>query len=224
MFKKKDKKEIFNDEIVIGKLKKKTKKRQKSKIKNEYFIDSNDTIKDKDIQSRVEQMLIDLEDFNEDAETAQNTEHIEPIKFPFSRDEVFGINMKEPESENVLKSDFKSNKKDVKALNKFFEADKKKSKKLKYKEEKPKKRRRKDKNKEIDFTDAKEENRYRFGKRKFVHVEHFVSYLTQNYLEIDDIAKLALKDEKFHGWISKRSGKYPYAFKEFKDIKTKIEK
>jgi hypothetical protein len=224
MFKKKDKKEIFNDEIVIGKLKKKTKKRQKTKIKNEYFIDSSETVKDKDIQSRVEQMLSSLENFNDETEEILANEHPEPKSFPFSRDEVFGINKSEIDVDEDIINDYKPKRTGVKALSKFFEADKKKSKKLYNKDEKPKKRRRKNKDKEIDFTDAKEENRYRFGKRKFVHVDHFVSFLTQNYLEIEDIAKLVLKDEKFHGWISKRSGKYPYAFKEFKDIKTKIEK
>lgn len=223
MFKKKDKKEIFDDEIVISKIKKGTKRKIKSKIRNEYFIDAHDTVKDKDIQSKVTQMLDDLADFEPiiDENKEKVFFDVDPNKFPFTKEEVFGIGEEDTEE---VQTDIPVIARKKGSLEKFFEQDKKKLKKLKDKEKKPKLLKRRKKEPKIDFTDAKEESYYKFGKRKFVKVEDFISFLTQNYFEIEDIAKLVLRDEKFHGWISKKSGIYSDAFQEFKDIKTKIEK
>lgn len=227
MFGRKNKKDIFDDEIVIGKIKKNQKKRGKAKIKNEYFIDDNDTAKDDEIRDIVSKMLDNFEDFEPEIEVNQK-KHLfdtEPKKFPFTKEDVFG---KPDEVEEDLLHKIPvaiSKKKKMGSLEKFFEADRKKLKKFKNKVKKPSKvRTKRKKRNQIDFSNIKEESFYKFGKRKFVKVEDFISFLTQNYLEIEDIAKLVLTDEKFHGWISKKSGIYSDAFKEFKDIKAKIEK
>ena len=67
-------------------------------------------------------------------------------------------------------------------------------------------------------------NLYRIEKLKFTKVEDFIKHLNENYRDIDEIALSVLKDEKFHGWVSKRSGRFKDAFKEFMEIKEKIEK
>lgn len=91
-------------------------------------------------------------------------------------------------------------------------------------EQKKLQKKNKGKSKQKDFTNVKEENLYRYGKQKFSKVEDFIKYCNENYKDMDQIAATVLKDKQFHGWISKRSGKYKDAFAEFLAIKEKIEK
>lgn len=229
MFWNKNKK--YDDEIVVGKMKKQTKKesrRLKKRNNNEYYVEDEIITKDNEIRDKVEEILIKQEDFTPSEDTTTNVQIPSEFKpFPFNKEDVFGTDKTvEKEIEPTTKKD----KKRPKDLKTYFEKDKKKQKKLLQKEESivkdketPKLSRRA-RRKAGDFTDVKEENSYRFGKKKFTKVEDFISYCTQNYLEIDSIAKKVLKDEKFHGWVSRRSGVYKKAFQEFKEIRNKIEK
>lgn len=113
-------------------------------------------------------------------------------------------------------------------LNSFFEASNASNKlkrrdRKKYSKKELKRRKRRSKQKRTS-EDLKDQNKYKFRKKKYAKVEDFINYLNDHYLDIDDVAKDVLADENFFGWISKRSGMFDQSLHEFQEIKAKIEK
>ena len=212
---------------------------------------NNETFVKKTIVPSMEDEKKVLEKKNEAIPSDLNEKPIEKVisdevRLFTERDDVV-----EEVKDEVVKELPKDSKKDIKT---FFDKDSEDSKKLKKnsnnkaeKKEKVKKLSNKDKKrikqeeliaqkedkkkgnkkyrkKEKDLTSVKEMNLYRIEKWKYTKVEDFIKHLNENYRDIDEIALSVLKDEKFHGWVSKRSGRFKDAFKEFMEIKEKIEK
>ncbi|QMS84887.1 hypothetical protein [Candidatus Xianfuyuplasma coldseepsis] len=114
-------------------------------------------------------------------------------------------------------------------LNTFFETSKLKKKKLKRRDRKKYsrkelRRRKKREKKGQGIEDVKDQNLYKFRRKKYKTVEDFITYLNDNYLEIDSVAQDVLADERFFGWIGKKSGVFNQSLQEFKEIKAKTEK
>ncbi len=132
--------------------------------------------------------------------------------------------------ENILAPEIDENAVEEKVdLNSFFEASKQKNKKLKRRDrkqysKKELKRRAKRKKKGKGIEQLKDQNIYKFRRKKYKTIEDFISYLNDHYLDIDFVARDVLADELFLGWLSKKSGVFNKSLKEFKDIKEKIEK
>lgn len=90
------------------------------------------------------------------------------------------------------------------------------------KQEKPKRIKRK-KQKEIeDFDDIKKRRAYKFKRKKYTKVEDFITFLNDNFLDLDEIADTILADENFHGWLKKKSKRFDESISDFRDIIEKI--
>ena len=95
----------------------------------------------------------------------------------------------------------------------------KKEKKQDKKKKAKKKKSKKEKAKEVKFSSVRNQKVFVFRNKKYVKVEDFIKYLNNHYLEIDKISQEVLDDEKFYGWLSKKSGVFDESIKQFKEIK-----
>ena len=91
------------------------------------------------------------------------------------------------------------------------------------KKQKKQKKVRRRKQKEIDdFDDIKKRRAYKYKRKKYTKVEDFITFLNDNYLDLDEVADKVLGDENFHGWLKKRSKRFDESINKFKDIVEKI--
>jgi hypothetical protein len=111
-----------------------------------------------------------------------------------------------------------------KDLSSFFEASKRYNSMMQEKDTKENIKPRKQKNIESDTSRIDNDYAYVFRNVKYTKVEDFIKYLDIHYLDIENISKEALRDEKFLLWISKKSNVFEDSVKQFKEIKEKIEK
>jgi len=111
-----------------------------------------------------------------------------------------------------------------KDLSVFFEESKEYNRKMQEKKTKEKKNPDILKNIEIERSSSNEDDVYVFRNIEYSKVEDFIEYLDSNYLDIENISKEALKDEKYYEWLSKKSKVFDKSLKQFKEIKEKIEK
>jgi len=111
-----------------------------------------------------------------------------------------------------------------KDLSVFFEESKEYNRKMQEKKTKEKKNPKVLKNIETESSNSNENDVYIFRNIEYSEIEDFIEYLDSNYLDIENISKEALKDEKYYEWLSKKSKVFDKSLKQFKEIKEKIEK
>lgn len=111
-----------------------------------------------------------------------------------------------------------------KDLHSYFAKNNKINGKLKVTNKKESKKTIRLKTKEEELSNIKKNKIYVYRDIKFIEVKDFISYLNDNYVEIDEISKEVLSDENFHAWLSKESEVFEESIKQFKEIKDKIEK
>lgn len=130
----------------------------------------------------------------------------------------------DPNNECKVDEDETDFEKDKKELSSYFKDSKKQNKKLRTTPIKEKRKSKRIKKRETDKYNVKSQKVYVFRKKKYSKIEDFITFLNGHYLEIDKISQEVLDDEKFYGWLSKKSGVFDDSIKQFKEIKDKIEK
>ncbi len=241
----------IEDEVVIKLTPKQIKKAKKAKEAKENKIDILlEETKTEDTLEKIEE--VDPEKREADLETEfftrlikDDEETIDEEEFPeeykdfrkgiyddlLDEEEVIEQANTEPFSEETSTEETTIEEKDLgledknkKDLSEYFEDTHKKKKYLKDKVAKEKKTSKRQLRKELEIEDYQAQKVYRYKNKKYTKVEDFIIYLNDHYLDIDEIAQEVLNDEKFYGWISKRSGVFDESLKKFKEIKEKIEK
>ena len=222
MFKKKKKKEvIFEEEIVVATSKEEPKSEEKEvieEVEKETETIQEVNIIDDEFEIEVpesEQLVVGKFTYYDNDPTTECA---------VDEDEIEITSLKEAKVNKEEKEDLEEDAKDKKELSSYFEKSKKDNKKIKEKPIKEKKKSRRQKNKETQFSNIKDQKVYIFRNKKYTKVEDFINYLNNHYLEIDVISQEVLDDERFYGWLSKKSGVFEDSINQFKEIKEKIEK
>lgn len=111
-----------------------------------------------------------------------------------------------------------------KDLSSFFEESKKYNRMIQEKEASEKNNFKRQKVIKSEPSSVNNDYAYVFRNIQYTEVKDFIDYLDIHYLDIENISKEALSDEKFYEWLSKKSNVFDDSIKQFKEIKDKIEK
>jgi len=201
MFRKNKKNNSFLDEEVIVATSKSKKNDNKIKREEKKVIQDIAIVKSKVVDSR---------DYNIGNFTFYDND-------PQNECSVDEIEIEEIDTHERSKSKRKD-------LSVFFEESKEYNRKMQEKKTKEKKNPKVLKNIETESSNSNENDVYIFRNIEYSEIEDFIEYLDSNYLDIENISKEALKDEKYYEWLSKKSKVFDKSLKQFKEIKEKIEK
>ncbi|MCK5761309.1 MAG: hypothetical protein KAH16_00270 [Candidatus Izimaplasma sp.] len=228
MFKKKKKKQeqqFIEDEIVVSMGDLAEAIENKKELEND-----NKTIE----ETKVKQEKIEVEQDEKSKDNVDELEEDEPFDLSVentnnnSEDyekEILTTRTELKEIEEMIEEEQgEDEEKPKKDLGEYFEKDKKKNRKLIIKNKKVKEKSKKQLKRAAEFAAIKDRKIFRYENKKYNKVEDFIKYLNAHYLDMDEIALDIMNDEKFYGWISKKSGVFEDSLKKFKEIKEKIEK